>query len=333
MNKKDLIDGFNKMTPEHAQKQKMLNVILESRKAEKIPMKRKGKSLALVAAVVAVCIIATTTALAVNFGWHEKLIEFLDPSNEQMEMLSGNVTAPDATISKNGVTVAVKQTLSDSYGIYVLYEMTVPDNIDLSEVDWRYAYLTIPYAQTDEATGLGIIGSELLEQSGNTRTVLMFHQMSKPFENGTIRLHFEDLEHIVFDEETETFDITTVWEGELELEWDFNYENVGKTLKLDTPLSINGSKNTITKIVLSPISICVFVQGDDAVMRAAPVVRFKDGSEINYTAQDRNSSFSHYLIDEANMIYNNQLYFRFANIISPDDVKSITIGDVTIPVQ
>jgi hypothetical protein len=33
------------------------------------------------------------------------------------------------------------------------------------------------------------------------------------------------------------------------------------------------------------------------------------------------------------MIYSSQLYYRFENIINLDDVESITVGDVIVPIE
>ena len=333
MNKKELIDCFDSVTPVHNQKQKMLNTILNSRKEKVLPVKRAAKRVSLAAAVIGICVLTATTALAINLGWNEKLIEYLNPSEKQVETLGGAVDTPEATLTKNGVTITVKQTLADSFGIYVLYEMTVPEKIELNnDIKWGLEVLDITTGQTD-AISCGTISSEILEQTLNKRTVLLHVQKTIPFENGYVKLILKDLEYVSKNAVTGNIEFTPLVEGEWELNWDLNYIDTSKTIEVNEPVSINGSKDTITKIIISPMSVCVFVKGDDILMGVRPVVTFKDGNKIAYDAQSKNKSFIYYLIDEDNMTYANQLYYRFENIIDIDDVDNITIGDKIIPIR
>ncbi len=338
MTKKDLNSCFDRMTPDPAQKQKMLGEIISGQKEELKPLKRPVKHLYLLAALVALAVLTMTTALAISFGWHEKLIEYLNPSDEQMTALDGAADTPDATITKNGVTITVKQTLADSLGIYVIYEMTVPDDIELTDdIRWAQYILDIPLAQADESHTLGTTSATVLEQSAHKRTVLIYSQRTAPSENGSIRLQFKDL--IDYSNTGVTNNVLAAMsapliEDDWALEWDFSYVDTSKTIEVNKPLSINGSEDTITRVVVSPMSACVFVKGDDILGSARPVINFKDYSQITYEDIGlKNKSFMYYLADEDNMVYVNQLYYRFLNIINVEDVVSITVGDVTIPID
>lgn len=335
MNKNDLVSCFDSVTPEYNQKQRMLNTVLNSRKGKVLPVSRTTKRFSLAAAVVIICVITATTALAVNFGWHEKLIEYLSPSETQIHTLNGAVNTPNATLTKNGVTITVKQTLADAFGVYVLYEMTVPDNIELNDnIGWGLELLDVPTVQTDEYITASSGGAEILEQTGNKRTVLYHLDTTASFKNGDIKLILRDLIRYTTNDKTGSMKIIPVVEGEWDLEWKFNFVDTSKTIEVNRPLSINGSDNTITKIVISPMSFCAFVKGDDILGSARPVINFKDGSQLTYDDLGyENRSFGYYLIDEANMIYSSQLYYRFENIINLDDVESITVGDVIVPIE
>lgn len=333
MNKNDLIDCFNSVTPENTQKQKMLRMILDSKKGGIVPMKRAAKKISLAAAVIVLCVLTATTALAIGFGWNEKLIEYLNPSEKQMEALSGAVSTPEATLTKNGVTITVKQTLTDSFGIYVLYEMTVPEGIELNDgIRWEFDVLDVTTEKIDGDYGGAVIGSEILEQAGNKRTVLLHRDQTTPLKNGTAKLIFKNLEYIRRNGPTGPVEITPLVKGEWDLEWEFNYVDTSKTIEVNKPVSINESNDTITKVVISPMSVCAFVRGDDILGSARPVVNFKDGSKLAYDKDSKNKSFSYYLVNENELIYENQLYYRLENIINVADVESITIGDVTIPI-
>lgn len=290
---------------------------------------------AVVAAALAITILFSGTALAIGLGWHIKLMEYLKPSEEQLQTLDGAVNLPEASITHNSVTITVKQTLADAFGIYVLYEITVPNGIELdNSIGWRMEVVDAPTVTTDDYITAGSGGSEILEQTGNKRTVLYHLDTTAAFKDGNIKLMLKDLIRYTKNDATGSIEITPIVEGEWELEWKFTFVDISKTIDLDMPLSINGSDNTITKIVISPMSFCTFVKGDSIAGSARPVINFKDGSQITYDdLENKNKSFGYYLIDEANMTYSNQLYYRFENIIKLNDVASIQIGDEVIPIE
>ena len=308
-------------------------IILDAKSCQvlsEVKIKSKHWMTVLVAAILVALLV--TTALAINFGWHIKLIEYFNASEEQMESLDMAIGMPEATVTHNGVTITVKQTLADAFGIYVVYEMTVPDNIELDDnVLWAFTVFSVPSAETEDYVSVSTIGTTILEQNGNKRTVLLHKQVSSPFTNGKIELIFQNLIYFVLNDKSRPY--MPLVEGEWELEWDFTYVDTGKTIELNLPLSIDGSDNTISKLVVSPMSICAFVTGDTIVGSVQPIVNFKDGSSITYSSQDNNASFSVYLSDAENEIFVNQLYYRFERIIELTDVASMQIGDVVISVN
>lgn len=290
---------------------------------------------AVIAAVLAIAVLLSGTALAISLGWHTKLMEYFIPSEKQMQTLDGAVNMPEATVTQNGVTITVKQTLADAFGIYVLYEITVPDDVKLdNNVRWSFEVINVPTVKTDEYITVGSGGSEILEQTGNKRTVLYHLDTTAGFENGEIKLTLRDLTRYTTNDKTGFTESTPVVEGEWDLEWKSTIMDTSKIIDLNKTLSINGSDNIITKIVISPISFCAFVKGDDILGSARPVINFMDGNQLTYDDLGHgNKSFSYYLIDEASMTYSNKLYYRFEKIIDLNDVASIQIGDIVIPLE
>ena len=172
----------------------------------------------IVAAVLAVAVLLSGTALAISLGWHIKLIEYLNPSEEQMQTLDGAVSMPEATITQNGVTITVKQTLADAFGIYVLYEMTVPENVELDDnVRWNLEILDAPTIKTDEYITTSSGGAEILEQAGNKRTVLYHLNTTAELESGNIKLTLTDLTHYSKNDKTNSMEITPIVEGKWDL--------------------------------------------------------------------------------------------------------------------
>jgi hypothetical protein len=87
------------------------------------------------------------------------------------------------------------------------------------------------------------------------------------------------------------------------------------------------------------VSICVSAEGSERYRlegifdRAEVTVAFKDGSTIAYSIGDENVSFSSHLDNAVDRIYRYRMFNRFSHIIDPDDVVSVSIGDlVTIPI-
>lgn len=243
-------------------------------------------------------------------------------SAEQMEMIDGAISHPDATLTQNGVTISVKETFSDTAGLYVLYEVTVPEHLKLDNtVRWKINALFPPMPASST------MDSMTLNWSENKRTELIYAIYSSPFKSGKVELYCSDLGY--FDSPEQTVPLV---EGKWNLKWDFTYTNIGQTFDVDLPLVMNGTNNTITQVAISPISVCLYITGDNILESVQPTVTLKDGSQMNFTRQDSNTKFSYYQ-DYEDTSYTNQLYCRFNNVIDMDDIASIQIGDVVIPLE
>jgi len=335
LNEKDLKRCFDSVTPSFEQKQKMLTTILQNKKGGIRPAKRARKKIPALAAVIAISILTITTAFAINFGWNEKLINYFNIAENQMHLLEDAVDIPEATLTKNGVSITVKQTLADSMGVYVLYEMLVPDDIELSvEITWEIDYIRVTTEQTGADYSTAVIGQDILEQSAHQRTGLFHFIPSEPIANGTMQLYFRNLGYyktLIEDDDSRTVDFIPLIEGEWDLKWNFIYKDTSKIVTPNQLMSVNGNHNTITKISVSPISICLFARGEeDAILAEQVHVYFKDGRQITYDAKDENSLFGCTLIDESEMIYDYQFYYRFDRMIAPDEIESVEIGNVMV---
>lgn len=300
--------------------------------AKEGPKTRHRRLSMALAAVLILSVLLSGVAIAVGLGWHEQLLNYLQPSKQQISVLESGVNIPEATVTQGGITVTVKQTLADSFGIYVLYEMTVPDNVELNDnVWWESTLLNVPIEKNGEYVAIASTKSTVLEQSGSKRTVLIHQQTSAPLKSGKIELILQNL--ISFENTGEVKPFSTLIDGDWTLNWDFSYVDTSKAFEVSLPINIGESRSTIEKAVISPISICIYVSGDSILGAACPVVNFKDGSSIVYDVKSLDSDFSYYLSDEENGVYMNQLYYRFKNIIDLNEVSSIRLGDQLIPVE
>lgn len=288
---------------------------------------KKIKHRFILCAAVLTAFLLMTTALAVNLGWHIKLLDYLKPSEKQIETLSDATNLSQASISKNGVTITVKQTLADKFGIYVLYEIIAPEDFEFNDnIQWSFTDLHFPYKQEDYVV-FGTHDLTTLEQDKNKRLELIYYENTAPIESGKMTLYLRDLCEYGADGTRVTYN--TIIEGEWKLEWNFTYKDTGKNI--ETNISMGDS--TIKGVYISPMSLCIYIDGD--VSRSiVPVIKlkFKDGSEIKYNNQNENLSFTNYLKDEQNKIYINKVSWRFENIIDLNNVDYIQINDIIIPI-
>ena len=327
---------FETLTPGTERKEKMYRTIVTESYKEKqnghvreLYNRQAPKKIVIAVIVAAVCILTTTVALAITFSWHQLLLDYLNPSEMQIQEMNGAVGTPCATITKNGVTVNVLQTITDSYNVFVLYELIVPEWIELTDdIKWSNEDFIVP-TSIGGTMYSGEYGSTTLEQSENRRITLLHYSQTREIANGFIRMQFENLCRfiIIYDDNGEYMDLERVplVEGEWDLAWELNYEDKSSiVIDSDISVSINGSSNRITRIVISPISVLINIEGDDILTVVRPVVTLIDGSQIAFDFKSDTKSFSYSILS------GNDLYYRFDNLINTDDVVSVTIGDVTI---
>jgi hypothetical protein len=345
MNLNDLNSCFDNAAPTSGQKQKMLKVILE-RENENVGAKVMKlwtkKMTAAMAAAVALLLMATTT-LAVGLGWHVRFIEFFGVGENQAALLDGAVGSPNISITENGITVEVLHTLVDSQGVYVIFEVTVSENVELNDgIVFERCVFTANTAQLVGGYVTAVDYVDILDRNGNKITGVASFIPSEQVTDGILRLELCNLGYRDWPGNPNhggSNPFVTLVEGQWLLKWNFTYCD---TTKKVMPNVAMGTDNDfmLTEIAISPVSITVRAHrelsssmigllGDDG----AVTVTFKDGSTIEYRAMDRNSLFGCTLINEEKMIYQFRMYNRFDKIIDPDDVVSVTLSDVPIPIK
>ncbi|GBF72972.1 hypothetical protein PA598K_01253 [Paenibacillus sp. 598K] len=332
MNRKELTSFFNEITPTDEQMRNMYAKINTYKEGE-VPM-NKTKKISVFAVVTAALLLFTTAAFASTLNWNELLIQHFKPSEDQINKMNDTVSKPEATVTNNGVTITVKQTIADSQNFYVLYEMTVPESIELNDdIVWGWSSLHLNPAPTNRDVSRS---GTILKQDKHSRTVLLHWTLEVQDGAGTATLQFNDLtlHQKIFDKKGEYLDLKKIplIEGEWQLTWDYKLDDT-QSIKLEPnkSVSLKGSKNKIKKIVVSPLSVFVLIEGTDILTRVEPIVKFKDGSQLSFNYKSPGKSFSY-----TNVTHNddqgNHLYYELGKIINPEDVESISIGNVTIPV-
>lgn len=333
MNKKDLNDVFTFISPTEEQKIRSLKRLMEK---ERKSMKFNKKILfALCIAVAA----AGVTVTATMPSWNEKLIRYFKPTAEQIESLAGAVNSPEISQTNNGVTVSVLNTVVDSHGLYTLYEVTLPDDITVTQelmdknLSWDMRYLNFKTDEPQNVYGIRSESIDVVDFSEHKITFMLFENTAhKILNNQIVRLKCENL--VYFEDFGDgNVEKKLLKECDFDLSWELNYEDLSKKIEVNKPVNlINGKENTLKSVEISPLTIWVQVEGADAMGVLNPIVKMKNGGEFtlndNAASGESNCSFASYT--EENGGGETTLNFRFSKIQSISDFESITVGGLTI---
>lgn len=353
MNKNELIDIFENLTPTPEQKEKMLSGILDNKSGRSRTIKRPVKKLSIIAAVIALCTLtamAAFAALNTVKNWCEEFIEYFNPSKAAMEQLDNAVTIPEitgtqngtaVTETQNGLTITIKQTIADAYGMYVLYEMQAPEGVELTD-DFEYMFEKF-WLKVDAPDGeggttdTGGCFERILGHSGNTREVLIcYNTTGKIKENQTLELTFENL----LRNSDKSYHMFI--EGKWNLKWDFHYKDSGITFDVNKMVQfkdINGNyiDTYLTKIYVSPISVAVNFEIDKEKIKiwdgfGRINVNLKDGTIVTCGGNMKNKVGVVNQLEVRNADGNCLKRIGIDQIIDVSEVESISFGDITISI-
>jgi len=348
MTRKDIVDCFDNVKATEIQKQKMLNNILASKNTEVIPMRKRTRfSVALVAAVLTVLILGTGTVLAATLGWHTALLSHFNPTAEQVELLDDTVGTPDISITRDGLTISVLQSLADSFGVYILYEIVVDDEAFVFPEEMLVGARLFRSGDSGDGVTSGSDEAVILENSRNRLTVLQQFHSTAPTTNENVSLLVFSLSYITDEWDYDGRLIQPLFEdlfadNEWVFRWELDFVHMGTTLLPNVTVEYSGAVNTVTEIVISPLSAMIFFEGDRFHPNSTFVsINKSDGTTIVFGAECEGAMFIRVPInaipgvecDNPDGGFSQSLHFSFDSVINVEDVESITIGDVVIPME
>ncbi len=301
-------------------------ILNEDLHEKKTFVKQKLLRFALIAAIISA--ISCFTAFAgAYFEWNEKLTEYFRPTKQQTDRMQYASALPQVSASDNGITVNVLQTLADSHGIYVLYEVIGFGGIEENEIlSWEEERLKISYDDSDKKPGSGGYAyHKILDRKDNRCTILYIRTGQGKIKNQTLDFILSGLKKKVVNNRGEICNSYTVSDCRFELNWYFEYENTGKTW--DIIKELNGGKNTLTQIDISPISLWITISGEEMENPDAVTINLKNGDTVNLDAKELSLSFT----PLRNGI--NTVSCEFDKIITVEDIESIQIGTDVIPLS
>lgn len=291
--------------------------------------KPRGKRLGRVplAAVIALVCLVTTAAAVTTLGLHDGLARYFGVGHGQGALVEKAVETPACSVTKDGVTISILQTMADQYGIYVLCEVVVPDSITLPEgAAWSLGWLTPTLEANPTGVQGGQGGQEILEQDAHRMLILSTFLPSDPIKEGPISFALPTLAYWNGQEEV------VLAEGPWELEWELTQVEPGITLSPETPIVLDGWTPVITEITISPFSLHIY--SDNTSLPDVPMALvFRDGSKLDIDPFDYDHvSEGAYLADEATGRQKYEFYYRFYDVIDPTQVTAVVIGETEIPV-
>lgn len=339
----ELSDYDNSLTEqEHSRIMDIINVKLNNEMpSQRKHCKRKHIKKLLIAAVL--FIITSGSVFAIKSYLDGNLADVLGISQEQQEQFENAVDTPLCSVTENGITVEVLQTLSDTRTIFTIFTVTTADDIMFGDDYFFYKPQFVP--EDIEKYGSFQYDIKLLNETGNVKKYLgcMFG-VSENFDSGKLKLSLGNLCKYIRDEDGDKLkdshgiEMTEdVIAGSWDLVWEYDSsirtDIQELTPSIDIPLSssVDGEKSiTVKKITLSPLSVAIDYATDadyvnDKVGNAYISVNFKDGRVFDMP-QKAFRSFDH---DTKTGLY----YYRFDSVENVENIESITIDDNVIPVD
>lgn len=135
------------------------DLILEAKEA---PMKKKTSlgrpaRLVLIAAILAGLMAVTAGAAYIISEWDEIFANRFAPTEEIREEMAGNMDAPTASVTRDGATLSVRQTITDGNELYAIVELQLPEDFDMENLkvdsEGLQEETLALFSTKDEATG------------------------------------------------------------------------------------------------------------------------------------------------------------------------------------
>ncbi|MGM9577752.1 MAG: DUF4179 domain-containing protein [Evtepia sp.] len=295
--------------------------------AEQPAKKRRTLGRLPLAAAIALICLATTAAAAVTVHLHPAILDYFGVGQGRESLVEPGADSPVCTVAKNGVTVSVLQTVADSYGVYVFYEVKVPEEITLPEwVIWDNYDIEPPHASDAFFCSQN---QEILEISDHhmVGAVTLF-SASQQVEQGPITVSFRDLGYY-----NENQDFVLLAQGQWSLTWTLHNIQPCTTSHPNQRVQTGNGEATINTIAISAISFNLI--SDGAKLSEEPIsLRFADGSTLPVdmaSAGGTLGSVVSHMTDAETERYTCQVSNLFDNAIDPAQVTAVVIGETVLP--
>ena len=242
----------------------------------------------------------------------------------------------DASATVDGVTVQADAIIGDTYSYAIVYSIYREDGqpITADPDPNRDGALALRFGEWDTDVGHmgGMHGTAWFFDEDPADNAVQFVQLltaDAPLEPGTATVHLADLKQGIGE------DAVMLAEGSWELRFDFAFEDSSLELPGGQSFTANGETAVLNSISISPLSLRIDYTVDTALQPEnnstaltpqSVYLTLTDGSRIDLTG------FGGGVRPEGDTT-RCELSGVFDQILPLDTIESITIGEVTIPVN
>ncbi len=217
------------------------------------------RKIAVAAAVCVLCIGATAGAAAL-LKWNAKVADKFQVDEPMQEELveNGVATILDASDTSNGVTISAEQSLADDKFMYILFKVTAPEDMLLTEDTFFQSFSLLADGKDPNISYFsGLIQGENGIMEDGTDNVTYWEvwilQNELGYLNGkTLEASFTDLG---FDDSINKTGVKTAIEGNWKMSWVINEADVVENT--DVNARLESCNAAVTNVSISPISIRV----------------------------------------------------------------------------
>ena len=330
----DTLDQL-RFTPE--QKTRMVDRLMEAAEAPTprrvLPIRRLAAAGVAAALVLSLGVAGATGAL----GDVSAAFSAVFGGTAQTEVIDQIGYPVGASATSGGITITADAIVGDTYSYAVVYTIQREDGEPLvSEDILAPATDALPLAfQSHDTTPRGYRGSSHAttwfydaDPADNAIQFVELRTQDTPIEPGELTVQLRNLELYRQD----YADHTTLAKGNWTLKFQLDFADSSRVLPCGQTFQLNGAEATLNTVTLSPLSIqadyTVSWAGDTAADWIEPLsmsITYTDGTTLDLSHAGGSSNYGTGIVScQKGMI--------FDTIRPLDQVASVTVGDVVIPV-
>ena len=343
-------DQMDQLRFTEAQKEQMVERLLRpARPRRAFPVRRTVAA----AAAAALVLLGTAGATGVLRPASEVFSDIFGGSAAQTEIIDRIGRPIGASDTADGITITADAIIGDTYSYAIVYTIARDDGAPLVESLEPLGNGLLPLTFTGAAdTNVGHMGgmhggSYFYDADPSDNAIQYVEKMTSdsPLKAGTARAKFRDLS-VHTDGDYSTREV--VAEGPWSLKFDFAFENTSVSLPAGQSFRLNGMDATLDAVTISPLSIQVDytvhsqLQWDEErtsgrqsehdreqtylYFESLPVyLTLTDGTTLDLSGAGGSISPENgeTVCQKSNI---------FDEILSLDQIESVTVADITIPV-
>lgn len=330
------------LEPTEEQKERMLSNILNKHKNE--TTKKRGLSPtkrlkpALVAAVVAVCLLTTTVFAAAYMGLDPNFLAFLKPSSqEQAEYLANGAYIVDKQVKNKNGALDIKQVIGDSNVTLILMDFTAPKGTVLNQAHYSFKDIDIDF-------GSGFANYEIISmKDGNVNdnkiSLVLRVKTNDSLTGQKIYLKLTDFGS----SDTWPGELTTLFPGEWKTSFQLDFKNYSTDYQVDKKIKMFDHEAKIKTISVSPVSVTLKIESNFAeeISKASGnweilgENKYSDPYPITINYKDGTSETTNIFhgMKDISFSLGEMLFVKtFENVINDKEIKSIVFFGTEIKI-